>query len=128
MTPSRRKFMKIAGSSAVILATGAGTYAATRTPKDAVAPWQQAGLGATPMITALSYAILAPNPHNRQPWLVGLKSDVEAVLTCDADRRLPVTDPFDRQITIGLDPTSLRTASIAPSRGLAIMTIPGPPP
>ncbi len=102
MTPSRRKFLKIAGSSAVILAAGAGGYAATRTPTDALAPWSQAGTGASPIENALSYAILAPNPHNRQPWLVDLKSGTEAALYCEPERRLPVTDPFDRQITIGL--------------------------
>ncbi len=102
MAPSRRKFLKIAGSSAVILAAGAGGFATTRTPHDARAPWTQAGVGDTPMVKALSYAVLAPNPHNRQPWLVDLKGTEEAVLYCEAERRLPVTDPEDRQITIGL--------------------------
>jgi hypothetical protein len=50
----------------------------------------------------LSYAILSPNPHNRQPWLVTLGDDLEMILQCDLDRRLPETDPQDRQITIGL--------------------------
>ena len=50
---------------------------------------------------ALSYAILAPNPHNRQPWLVKLKGDYALTLYCDLTRRLPDTDPLDRQITIG---------------------------
>lgn len=102
MTPSRRKFLRIAGSTAVVLAAGAGTFAATRTPEGALAPWSAAGSGPSPIETALSYAILAPNPHNRQPWLVDLKSGTEAVLYCEPERRLPVTDPFDRQITIGL--------------------------
>ena len=48
------------------------------------------------------YAILAPNPHNRQPWVIDLVGDNEIVLYCDKDRHLPITDPFDRQITIGL--------------------------
>ena len=51
---------------------------------------------------ALSYAVLAPNPHNRQPWLVDLAEPDVATLYCDLDRRLPQTDPLDRQITIGL--------------------------
>ena len=102
MTSNRRKFLKIAGSTAVILAAGAGGYAATRTPEDALMPWAQAGQGRSPIETALSYAILAPNPHNRQPWLVDLKSGTEAVLYCEPERRLPITDPFDRPITIGL--------------------------
>jgi len=93
----------IAGSASVIVAAGGGGYLATRTPTDALKPWKNAGsLYADPMRRALSYAILAPNPHNRQPWIADLKSDTEAVLTCDLDRLLPVTDPFSRQIVIGL--------------------------
>ncbi|NNF77274.1 MAG: twin-arginine translocation pathway signal protein, partial [Rhizobiales bacterium] len=85
MTPTRRKFLKIAGSTAVILAAGAGTFAGTRTPEDALTPWSEAGAGRSPIETALSYAILAPNPHNRQPWLVDLKSGTEAVLICEPE-------------------------------------------
>jgi hypothetical protein len=44
---------------------------------------------------------LAPNPHNRQPWLIKLIGDDTAVISFDLSRRLPETDPFDRQITIG---------------------------
>lgn len=100
---NRRKFLKIAGSAGIIVAAGGVGFVATRTPKDALEPWKNAGdLYPDPMRRALSYAILAPNPHNRQPWIVDLKSDTEAVLTCDLDRLLPVTDPFSRQIVIGL--------------------------
>ncbi|MEQ9144216.1 MAG: twin-arginine translocation pathway signal protein [Parvibaculaceae bacterium] len=102
--PSRRKFLKIVGSTAVIAAAGAGGFAVTRTPAKARAPWELAGgLAYTePRMRALSYAILAPNPHNRQPWQVDLSVPDEAVLYCDLDRLLPETDPFDRQIVIGL--------------------------
>ena len=100
---NRRKFLKIAGSAAVILAAGGGGFVMTRTPTKALGPWKTAGsLYADPMRRALSYAILAPNPHNRQPWIVDIKSDSEAVLTCDLERLLPETDPFSRQIIIGL--------------------------
>lgn len=100
----RRNFLKIAGSSAVILAAGAGGWAVTRTPNAALAPWAMAG-GADysdPRVRALSYAILAPNPHNRQPWTVDLSTPGEATLFCDLDRLLPATDPYSRQIVIGL--------------------------
>ncbi len=100
---NRRKFLTVAGSTAVILAAGGTGFALTRTPGEALKPWRQAGsLYSDPIRQALSYAILAPNPHNRQPWQVTLKSETEAVLTCQLDRRLPETDPFDRQIVIGL--------------------------
>ena len=102
----RRKFLKIAGSAGVIVAAsgaGLGGFAATRRPEDALKPWQEAGsLYPDAMRRALSYAILAPNPHNRQPWIVDLKSEAEAVLTCDLERLIPHTDPFSRQIVIGL--------------------------
>ena len=36
-----------------------------------------------------------------QPWLARLETDGSMSVFCDLDRRLPATDPFDRQITIG---------------------------
>lgn len=100
---NRRKFLKIAGSTSVIVAAGGIGFAGTRKPTDALKPWKDARtLYFDPMRRSLSYAILAPNPHNRQPWVIDLKSDTEAVLSCDLDRLLPVTDPFSRQIVIGL--------------------------
>lgn len=102
----RRRFLKVAGSGGIIVAAsgvGVGAFVATRTPQAALESWKTAGSQyADPMRRALSYAVLAPNPHNRQPWVVELKSDTEAVLICDLQRRLPATDPFDRQIVIGL--------------------------
>ena len=100
---NRRKFLAVAGGG-VILAAGARVgMIAARTPDRALIPWQEAGSGYTePRKRALSYAILAPNPHNRQPWLVDLSRPDQVVLTVDLDRLLPHTDPFSRQITIGL--------------------------
>ncbi|MGB3338640.1 MAG: twin-arginine translocation pathway signal protein [Devosia sp.] len=99
----RRKFLALAGGG-VVLAAGAaaGGFLATRTPTGALAPWSQTSLYDEPRRRALSFAILAPNPHNRQPWLVKLVGDDEIVLHVDTHRVLPHTDPFNRQITIGL--------------------------
>jgi hypothetical protein len=49
----------------------------------------------------LSYALLAPNPHNRQQWLADLKTPDEIRLFVDTSRMLPMTDPPGRQVTIG---------------------------
>ena len=107
MPKSRRNFIRIIGSSAVILAAasaGVTGFALTRTPESALKPWKTVGNAgySDPRMRALSYAILAPNPHNRQPWMVDLKVEDEVNLYCDLDRLLPETDPFSRQITIGL--------------------------
>jgi hypothetical protein len=65
--------------------------------------WQTAGAETNDeRVRWLSWAILAPNPHNRQPWIADLGKPGEIVLLAQLDRRLPHTDPFDRQITIGL--------------------------
>ena len=100
----RRQFLMLAGGGVVLAAGGAGAaFALTRTPSKALAPWADAGsLYEEPRMRALSYAILAPNPHNRQPWLVDLNEPDRIRLFVDRDRLLPETDPFDRQITIGL--------------------------
>ena len=104
---SRRSFIRLAGTSAVVVAAtsaiGAGVFSMTRTPHKALAPWTQAGnVYDDPRKRALSYAILAPNPHNRQPWLADLNRSNEITLYCDLTRLLPETDPFNRQILIGL--------------------------
>lgn len=100
---NRRKFLSLTGGGVILAATATVGTIATRSPAAALAPWDQAGVTyAEPRMRALSYAILAPNPHNRQPWLVDLSQPDTVVLTVDRDRLLPHTDPFSRQITIGL--------------------------
>ncbi|MGI9463796.1 MAG: Acg family FMN-binding oxidoreductase, partial [Aestuariivirgaceae bacterium] len=100
----RRKFLAIAGGGIILAAgTAAAGFTLTRTPHKALKPWQDAGsLYTEPRKKALSYAILAPNPHNRQPWLVDLSKPGQVILYADTNRLLPHTDPFNRQITIGL--------------------------
>lgn len=101
---SRRNVLAVLGGG-VVLAAGAsaGVYAATRDPEAARQPWRDAGqIYDDPIRDALSYALTAPNPHNRQPWLVRLNGETHATLYCDDTRLLPATDPFSRQIMIGL--------------------------
>ena len=82
---------------------GAGAYAVTRTPRPRPgALGQSRACQGDPRRKALSFALLAPNPHNRQPWMVDLSRPDEVVLHVDTSRLLPETDPFNRQITIGL--------------------------
>ncbi|MBL8549193.1 MAG: nitroreductase family protein [Hyphomonadaceae bacterium] len=69
---------------------------------DPVAAWRSPGAGETDLRRfALAHAILAPNPHNRQPWLVAFEGDDAFTLHADTERLLPETDPFDRQIVVG---------------------------
>ena len=102
MTLSRRKTLALLGGGTILAATGVAAYGVTRMPTSAYAPWDAAGEYADPRMHALSYAILAPNPHNRQPWQVDLRTEGEVTLRVDTDRLLPHTDPFSRQICIGL--------------------------
>ncbi len=112
---SRRSILKVIGGGVIVAAAGGGAFLATRDPAKARQPWQLAGANESEFRRrALSYAILAPNPHNRQPWLVELVGDDEIVVFCDKDRHLPVTDPYDRQITIGLG-AFIETLAIAAS-------------
>ena len=117
---SRRRIIAAGLGGAVMVAAG-GVWRVTRNPVSAYEPWD---VDSTPLsdirLEALRHAILAPNPHNRQPWLIRLVGDREAVVTCDLAKRLPVTDPYDRQITIGFG-TFLELARIAAAeRGHAL--------
>ncbi len=102
MTLTRRKTLALIGGGTLFAAGAGGGLILTRAPRTADAPWGRAGSYDDPRLRALSYAILAPNPHNRQPWMVDLSRPETAVLYVDTSRLLPHTDPFSRQITIGL--------------------------
>ena len=101
--PTRRNVLAIIGGGFVVGAGGAAAgFSLTRTPTKALAPWDAAGAYSDPRMRALSYAILAPNPHNRQPWMVDLSNEGEVAIWRDRDKDLPETDPFERQLTIGM--------------------------
>ena len=101
---SRRKTLALIGGGTVLAAAGAAavSFVTTRTPHTALAPWEKAGGYADLRKWALSYAILAPSAHNRQPWLIGLAGDDTVILWRDRSRDLPHTDPFHRQLVISL--------------------------
>jgi hypothetical protein len=71
-------------------------------PEEAIAAWRGPdGRGGDLRRRLIAFAMLAPNPHNRQPWLVDLKTPGRITLYCDRVRLLPATDPYSRQILIG---------------------------
>ena len=105
MSLTRRRAIAVLGGGVILAAdlARARTARAQAAVEPALRPWFTAGTPEEdPRRRALSYAILAPNPHNRQPWLVDLSEPDAVTLLCDLERRLPETDPFDRQVTIGL--------------------------
>ena len=101
MKLTRRKTLAVLGGGVIFAAAGTG-YAVSQKPRTALQPWTNAGQYEDPRMRALSYAILAPNPHNRQPWIVDLNTPDLVELYVDPDRLLPHTDPFNRQIVVGL--------------------------
>lgn len=99
---TRRQLLVTGGASLLLIGGGVSGYALTRSAAKAREPWTQAGQSfGDPRLDALAYALLAPNPHNRQPWQVRLEGKDSFALFCDLDKRLPHTDPPNRQITIG---------------------------
>lgn len=70
-------------------------------PDNVLRAWQEPKADLAPREFMLAHALLAPNPHNRQPWLADLRRENEITLVCDKDRLLPETDPFGRQILVG---------------------------
>ena len=100
---TRRAFLRIAGTSAVVLAAGAvGLTQCDPMPEAAVEAWKGPLPSVRdPRVRALSFALLAPNPHNKQPWIVDLREPGAITFICDRSRLLPETDPYSRQITVG---------------------------
>jgi nitroreductase len=66
----------------------------------AYAPWEgwDEGDGLRPLIGA---AILAPSPHNAQPWLFGIGAR-RVDLFADRSRSTGAVDPFGRELQVGL--------------------------
>jgi hypothetical protein len=117
----RRLVLAAAGGSVLSL-LGRRLAVAREDAPDPTGPWREAPAAAHPdwRVRAAAFAILAPNPHNRQPWLLDLVGEDEAVLRADLARLLPVTDPHDRQITVGLGGFLELFRMAAASEGIAL--------
>jgi hypothetical protein len=130
MPLSRRLLLGTAGATLALLPLGRSGQMVRAQPADPAAPWAfaQANTHPDPRIRALGWAVLAPNPHNRQPWIAELPSSTAdtVILRCDLDRRLPATDPFDRQITIGLGAFCELFVQAAAEEGRAVAVTPFP--
>src|SRR5215471_4778065 len=90
----RRDFLKTATVSTMAALFGC----APRLPEPG---WQVSGNQADDIrLRVLECAILAPNSHNVQPWLVETTSANTMKLYVDKSRLLPASDPLARQIQI----------------------------
>jgi hypothetical protein len=98
---ARRRFIRVIGTGTVVAAAAPLATGCAAMPAEATEAWRTAGTPADLRRRLLSWAILAPNPHNLQPWQVDLRTDDTIVLYSDPQRVLPMTDPWSRQIVIG---------------------------
>jgi hypothetical protein len=96
----RRRFLALSGGG-VVLAAAPISGCSTALPQGAIKAWLPIAQDTEIRRWILAHALLAPNPHNRQPWIADLSRDNEISLICDSQRLLPETDPFGRQILIG---------------------------
>lgn len=97
---NRRQLLQTGTASIVII----GGVAACSSGPSATTAWHALSQDYDdPRMTILASGILAPSPHNRQPWLIDLSGADPNRLTIypDLTRMLPATDPFNRQIMIG---------------------------
>ncbi|MDW6004075.1 Acg family FMN-binding oxidoreductase [Vibrio mangrovi] len=110
---NRRQFIRVIGAGTVIFAASSlmieqfssGNRQALRPPL------KHSDLRET----LLGYAMLCPNPHNKQPWKVAFIGKNVIRLYVDEERLLPQTDPVYRQIHIGQG-TFIETLVIAASQ------------
>jgi nitroreductase len=99
---NRRNFLKTIGGSGIVLAaSAAGLTQCDQMPDEVLAAWKNPASDLEMREWVLSYALLAPNPHNMQAWIADLRQADRITLYADKDRLLPHTDPFSRQVMIG---------------------------
>ena len=96
----RRNFVRLSGGGVALAAVASLGACSSAYPPEAVAAWAGPGDPADLRRWALGYAILAPNSHNRQPWVADLREPSAITLYVDRERTLPMTDPWFRQIVV----------------------------
>ena len=118
---TRRQFIRLLGGGAVLAAGGAVAGCSTTLPDAALQPWRNPAAESDPRRFMLAHALLAPNPHNRQPWIADLREPSRIHLVCDGQRLLPETDPFGRQIVLGCGAFIELAVIAAAQRGYAVV-------
>ncbi len=118
--PTRRAFIRLLGGGAVLAAGAGASGCAGGLPEVALQPWQTASTETELRRFMLAHALLAPNPHNRQPWVADLREPGRIHLLCDGERLLPETDPFGRQILVGCGAFIELAVIAAAERGHAV--------
>lgn len=108
MEMSRRRFLQAAGATLVVAAGGGVFY---RTLDQGVfetgegvayEAWRTWSMESSlPQERIVRAGILAANPHNSQPWLFRIETDV-ITLYADHKRQIGTIDPFRREMFIGL--------------------------
>jgi hypothetical protein len=93
----RRNFIRLVGGGVVV---GSLSACSTDYPAEAVQAWKGPAAQEDLRRWALAFAILAPNSHNRQPWIADLREADAISLYVDRTRLLPMTDPWFRQIMV----------------------------
>lgn len=116
--PTRREIIGLTAAVPVLALLGGCAEG-----PDVAAAWRNPGRGEADIRRwALAHAILTPNPHNKQPWLVQLAGTDGLILRPDLTRMLPATDPFNRQITVGCGAFLELLAMAAAEKGWRIDT------
>ena len=109
----RRDFIRVMAAGSTVALMPSALTACGEEGETGLEAWNGPKPGETDIRRiVLSYAILAPNPHNKQPWIVDLTGPESFDLYVDRTRLLPETDPPFRQVHIGQG-TFLENAGLA---------------
>ncbi len=116
---NRRNFIKVVGvgGTSLVVSGFISNCGDTSKADAALEAWDIKKMSmryTDPRLQILSYAILAPSAHNKQPWKIELGKGLEMRLFVDRERLLPMTDPLHRQIYLSQG-TFLESLNLASS-------------